>query len=137
MYRLAYVSTAHKAVKSSDLQDILESAIRNNSKIGVTGTIMFDGASFLQILEGPQKQVEAIYSHICTDERHNNIVTIYRESGTKRAFEESPLTLNTIKGTAGKLPAGLTVSAEIDLFVPKDLPAHLRNMLNSFDTMRI
>ncbi|WP_300376460.1 BLUF domain-containing protein [Henriciella sp.] len=137
MYRLAYVSTAAKSVSATDLQDILESAIRNNTKIGVTGTIIYNGASFLQILEGPQDKVEKIYAHICTDNRHNHIMTIFREKGAGRAFEDTPLTLNTVEGTDGKLPEGITVSADIDLFVPPGLPDHLRSMLKSFDTMRI
>ena len=36
----------------------------------------------------------------------------------------------------GALPDGLTLSSDIDLFIPASLPSHLRGMIYSFNTMR-
>ena len=138
MYRLAYVSTADEDMTALDVQDILESAIRRNGESGVAGTLLFNGVSFLQVLEGPEAAVEETYSRICEDERHNHIVTIFRESGVKRCFDgSSPMTLNTVASHTGSLPDGLTQSSAIELFLPRSLPEHFRTMLNSFNTMRL
>ncbi|RIJ13906.1 BLUF domain-containing protein [Henriciella mobilis] len=136
MYRLAYVSTSHTHLSAEDMQDVLESAIRNNKKAGVSGTLLFNGMNFLQILEGPEEEVERIYTRICEDSRHNHVVTIFRESGARRCFEKSPMTLNTVSSKVGALPDGLTLSSDIDLFIPASLPSHLRGMIYSFSTMR-
>ncbi|RIJ32934.1 BLUF domain-containing protein [Henriciella mobilis] len=136
MYRLAYVSTSHTHLSAEDMQDVLESAIRNNKKAGVSGTLLFNGMNFLQILEGPEEEVERIYTRICEDSRHNHVVTIFRESGARRCFEKSPMTLNTVSSKVGALPDGLTLSSDIDLFIPASLPSHLRGMIYSFNTMR-
>ncbi|WP_300395688.1 BLUF domain-containing protein [Henriciella sp.] len=136
MYRLAYVSTADDDLSAYDLQDILEAAIRNNGKVGVSGTVLFNGLNFLQILEGPEAAVENIYARICMDERHAHVVTIFRESGVRRCFDDSPMTLNTVKCEVGDLPDGLALSSNIDLFIPAGLPSYLRGMISSFNTMR-
>ena len=60
MYRLAYVSTCRTRLSAEDMQDVLESAIRNNQEAGVSGTLLFNGMNFLQILEGPEAEVEKI-----------------------------------------------------------------------------
>ena len=136
MYRLAYVSTADRAMTAIDVQDILESAIRRNGESGVAGTLLFNGVSFLQVLEGPEAAVEETYSRICGDDRHNHVVTIFRESGVKRCFDGSPMTLNTVASHTGSLPDGLTHSSAIDLFIPNALPDYFRAILHSFNTMR-
>lgn len=136
MYRLAYVSTAHENITSIDLQDILEAAIRNNSEQDVTGTLLFNGANFLQILEGPEEKVEKTYERICSDNRHRHVVTIYREGGTRRSFSESPMSLNTVKSKIGALPDGVALSSDLDLFLPAGLPPYLRTILTSFNTMQ-
>ena len=136
MYRLAYVSTADRAMTAIDVQDILEAAIRRNGESGVAGTLLFNGVNFLQILEGPEAAVEETYTRICDDKRHNHVVTIIRETGVKRCFEGSAMTLNTVASHTGELPDGLTHSSSIELFIPSSLPGHFRAMLSSFNTMR-
>ncbi|WP_084395686.1 BLUF domain-containing protein [Henriciella aquimarina] len=136
MYRLAYVSAAAEELTATDLQDILEAAIRNNAASAITGTLMFNGVSFLQILEGPEEKVEALFDRICDDSRHRHIVTIMRESGTRRSFDESPMTLNTVECPVAPLPDGITLSSDLSLFLPAGLPDYYRNILVSFNTMR-
>ncbi|MEQ9314505.1 MAG: BLUF domain-containing protein [Henriciella sp.] len=136
MYRLAYVSTAHANVESSDLQDILEAAIRNNSAANVTGVLLYNGVNFLQILEGAEKAVKSIYDRICTDARHNHIVTVLAESTTRRVFDDTPMSLQAVASDIGRLPTGVEQSSDIDLYLPSSLPTHLRQMLKSFNTRK-
>lgn len=136
MYRLAYVSTSHIRLSAEDMQDILEAAIRNNKEADVGGTLLFNGINFLQLLEGPEDKVKKIYTRICDDARHNHVVTIFRESGAGRCFDGSPMTLSTMKSDVGSLPDGLTISSDIDLFIPATLPDYLRSMIKSFNTVR-
>ncbi|MGB3626084.1 MAG: BLUF domain-containing protein [Henriciella sp.] len=136
MYRLAYVSTAHKQVSSSELQYILEAAIRNNTAANVTGILLYNGASFLQVLEGPEKSVSEIYARICADERHSHIVTILKESSSRRLFEDAPMSLQAVPSDVGKLPKGVTRADNIDLYLPSALPGYLRQILKSFNTCK-
>lgn len=136
MHRLTYVSTAHKAVSSIDLQDILEAAIRNNERDGVTGMLLYNGANFMQVLEGPEEAINTVYNRICSDKRHGHVVTVLRESGTRRSFDDNPMTLKTVESHYGKLPNGMVKSESLDDFLPAGVPDFLRSMLLNFNTMK-
>lgn len=136
MYRLTYVSTAHNRVSSSDLQDILEAAIRNNAAAKVTGILLYNGENFMQVLEGPEKSVLEIFERICTDARHGHVVTILEESSTRRVFENLPMSMQAVGSDVGELPDGMTQSKDIDLYLPSGLPAYLRQMLKAFNTKK-
>lgn len=135
MYRLAYVSTASGEMTSVDLQDILESAITNNSATDVTGILLFNGINFLQVLEGPQDKVESTFSSISADERHTGVVVIYREKTVAREFENDPMLLHSVAATACEPPAGMSVTEDVDLYLPSTIAPHLRQILQSFDTI--
>ena len=136
MYRLTYVSTAHPAVSTSDLQDVLEAAIRNNTAAKVTGTLLFNGENFMQVLEGDRDEVRKIYNRICVDARHSHIVTIYEEESASRSFGESPMSLQVVRSDVGELPKGMTVAKDFELYIPASLPSHVRKMLRAFNTRK-
>ncbi len=65
-----------------ELDRILASARRNNSRVGVTGALLYNAECFAQVLEGPQEHVETIFETIQSDVRHHEIAVI--ESGVVR-----------------------------------------------------
>jgi hypothetical protein len=137
MYRLAYVSTAHGDITSEVLQDILESAIENNRSASVTGFMLFNGNNFLQLLEGPQENVEGIMAKICKDKRHRSIIVILREKSVSREFENNPMLLQTVRSSASRPPDGIQVTDDVSLYLPSSLSPHFRNLLQNFDTLKI
>ncbi|WP_084417916.1 BLUF domain-containing protein [Henriciella litoralis] len=136
MYRIAYVSTAHGDISSNSLQKILESAIENNRAAKVTGIMLFNGSNFLQLLEGPQENVEAMMAKICKDKRHRNIVVIMREKSVTREFEDNPMLLQTVKSSTSTPPEGIRVTDDVSLYLPSSLSPHFRNLLENFDTIK-
>ena len=70
MFKLAYVSLASRTLTSVDLQNILESAITRNREDDITGILLFNGTNFMQVLEGPEAKVRALFDDICEDDRH-------------------------------------------------------------------
>ncbi|WP_018146618.1 BLUF domain-containing protein [Henriciella marina] len=136
MFKLAYVSVATKTLSSVDLQNILESAITNNRESDVTGILLFNGTNFMQVIEGPQKAVEKVFDQICKDDRHRNVVVIYRERTAVREFDEAPMLLQIVPASHGDAPDGMTITKDIALFLPSSLAKHFRTILESFDTRR-
>lgn len=136
MFKLAYISVATRKMSSQDLQDILQSAIENNRQADVSGVLLFNGTNFMQVLEGKQSEVEQVFSDIKNDDRHKNVVVIYRESSSKRDFEDSPMLLQIVPATYGKAPDGVEITKDIALFLPPSLAGHFRTILESFDTHR-
>lgn len=88
--RLVYASRATDDMQTNDIVNILETAKRNNSKLGVTGMLVFNSTYFLQCLEGPRIAVNHIYQKIASDNRHAQPVLLdYREISERHFFHWS------------------------------------------------
>ncbi len=68
--------------------DIVETARRNNTNSGIDGFLMFDRTRYHQILEGPEKAVDALYATIAGDQRHRNVELLSRVGIKTRDFKE-------------------------------------------------
>lgn len=78
MYSLIYVSTAAPGFRETDLAPLAEVAANANKERAVTGVLAYNGAHFMQLLEGEQDAVEAILGKIAADPRHASLVVIRR-----------------------------------------------------------
>ncbi|RYF03002.1 MAG: BLUF domain-containing protein [Oxalobacteraceae bacterium] len=74
------------AVGRPDLDSILAVSKRNNGIDGITGILLCDGRSYLQVLEGPQDSVTTTYERICADPRHSDITIISDQLIEQRDF---------------------------------------------------
>jgi hypothetical protein len=83
---LVYISTASAVLTEHDLIDIIETSQRNNGDSGITGLLCFNGTNFMQFLEGDRDMINARFSLIQSDERHNGIVVINRNVSEVREF---------------------------------------------------
>ena len=72
MIELVYISTATKDFSDDELTALLAQARIRNTELGVTGMLLYANGSFMQLLEGEQASVEAIYSSIKQDPRNTN-----------------------------------------------------------------
>lgn len=89
MYQLVYTSISSNVFKDSprnEIEDILNKSIENNQKRGVTGILLFQGAEFVQILEGEKDDVLSLYGRICTDERHSSARILLSREVSSRTF---------------------------------------------------
>lgn len=73
-----YASAATIPFDSSDLEDLLAKARANNRKVNVTGMLLYHDGSFLQVLEGEEKHIEVIVDKIKKDDRHCNVMMLYK-----------------------------------------------------------
>ncbi|HEV7268665.1 MAG TPA: BLUF domain-containing protein [Falsiroseomonas sp.] len=70
------------------LEEILAAARRNNSRVGVTGALLYSDRRFAQVLEGPPEAVEEIFESIQCDPRHDQIAVLEVSSPDSRAFAD-------------------------------------------------
>jgi hypothetical protein len=73
LVRLMYVSSAVAELADAALRSILESAVRHNTPVGVTGMLLYCGGNFMQVLEGEEPTVRETYERICQDPRHKDL----------------------------------------------------------------
>lgn len=68
------------------IAQILERSLINNARLQITGVLAFDAGRFVQILEGPGKNVDPMLSTILTDRRHNDVCLMSRQPVNARSF---------------------------------------------------
>ncbi len=88
LIHLIYSSAATRELSEEDLMHLLDRARRKNSKLDVTGMLLYAEGSFFQVLEGEALTVDELFRIIAQDERHTQVVTIIREPIPTRAFGE-------------------------------------------------
>jgi hypothetical protein len=82
-----YASAASRDFDTEELTVLLEAARENNTKLGLTGMLLYAEGSFFQVLEGQANVVDALYAKIERDKRHGQMTRIIREPIHKRNFD--------------------------------------------------
>ena len=86
MLSLIYVSSSVRQLSDDELLDILKVSRENNSTKDVSGLLLYKGGNFMQVLEGPDEVVKALYEKIKLDPRHRDVSIISQEQIAKRQF---------------------------------------------------
>lgn len=90
LYRLVYASknliAGTEAEIAAAVTQILETSQRNNTKVGVTGALMFNAGAFAQVLEGPRRAVEETFERIQRDLRHSDVTVLEGGQTDSRGF---------------------------------------------------
>jgi len=93
LYRLAYMSEIKGKINKDDLRQILSSSVTNNTRDGVTGALLFNQSTFLQILEGRRPTINKTYRRITQDGRHRPAELIGLEPAKERLFSKWSMAL--------------------------------------------
>lgn len=92
LHRLAYCS--RNLIKGNDLEvvaelkQILAISRRNNTRVGVTGALLYNSGTFAQVLEGPLASIEQIFEAIQRDPRHSEVTVVECGTAAERDFPE-------------------------------------------------
>lgn len=128
MKYIVYVSQAVKPFKSKDLGALLTHSRKRNTADGITGLLVYrynadyGRGNFLQVLEGPEAELDDVWNRISSDSRHHTIVAIEEGSIESRMFGEWSMGFKNIE--AGDL-------ADIDGFADMGSDAFWENAENN------
>jgi hypothetical protein len=86
MHHIIYLSQAALAFSDALLQDLLLQARRHNAEMSVTGILCYGNQQFMQVIEGPEEVVRALYERIKQDPRHYAVTTYADKEIDQRAF---------------------------------------------------
>ena len=86
VYQLIYRSTATRLLGDEELARMVEQARINNYSQAITGVLFYAEGRFLQVLEGEEEKVEALYEYISSDSRHGEVVRIHSGPVPQRLF---------------------------------------------------
>ncbi|WP_300584170.1 BLUF domain-containing protein [Marivita sp.] len=108
LHQIVYFSQPTRSMPLSEVRELLIKAQINNHFNDVTGLLLFDGDSFVQVLEGPKDKVMALYEKIERDPRHTRFTTLMEREIPQRDFGQWSMGLAHIEGKHMKSLPGLT-----------------------------
>jgi hypothetical protein len=88
MYSLVYVSSATTAFSDADLATLLEKSQRDNALRDISGMLLFRDGNFMQLLEGEQQAVDALFKKIVLDSRHAGAIKMLNGDVEARSFPD-------------------------------------------------
>ena len=86
MRQVIYSSRARGPDAAGDLADILALSKNNNPELGITGVLVVMGDVYLQFIEGPEENLEALLDFIRTDSRHTDMEILSERPAPHREF---------------------------------------------------
>ncbi len=87
-YQVVYYSEATKEFSEQELIKLLHTANTYNTKNNITGCLIYANGHFIQILEGEQNLVRALFEKIKQDKRHTNIIVAIEMSVSTKLFPD-------------------------------------------------
>jgi hypothetical protein len=98
VYQVLYHSCTRAAPSQDQLQELLRQSWAYNAQHGITGLLLYSDGRYVQVLEGPQSAVQALYARIQRDPRHEQVVTVSAGPGPPRQFAEWSMGLGQLAG---------------------------------------
>ncbi|MCK6579990.1 MAG: BLUF domain-containing protein [Anaerolineae bacterium] len=96
MFSLVYVSFAAHDLNDEALKDILKVARETNQQMEITGMLLYRDGFFIQVLEGDEDKVKALFARIAADPRHRNVLTVHTGRVESRRFPDWTMGFNKL-----------------------------------------
>lgn len=131
---LTYVSMAATPMTKQEVLDILEVSRKNNAANNITGMLLYRDPYFIQVLEGEEPVINALYDKIRHDDRHQNILTVQKDPIDARSFSDWAMGFKDLDEVDPARLEGFTDflnnSAEPSFFTEK--PGRAKLLLDAF-----
>lgn len=103
--RIHYISSFVREMSDHEIIELARRAAKNNAENDITGVLMAKGGVFFQIIEGPEENIDRLFSDILKDPRHEKIITLGIQIGDlKRLFPNWHMKeINLDTGTSERL----------------------------------
>ncbi|WP_276166474.1 BLUF domain-containing protein [Zobellia alginiliquefaciens] len=119
LYDISYRSLAVDSIDGKDVDNIINIARSFNPQFQITGSIIFHRNIFFQIIEGPKKEVLALFKNICNDRRHKDIQIMWQGFKIKREFNNWALATISDEGVLKVDIQGNTKNLELSNLLGK------------------
>lgn len=135
IYQVLYRSRATHVLVDNELESLLTQSRIFNKEHQITGLLLYSDGRFIQIIEGPEAEVRALYARIQEDTRHTQVVTIIDGPGPQRWFADWRMAFGRVDALELDQVLGV-VENQKPLFLPVENP-HLQTLLHAFSTPRL
>ena len=137
MFFLVYVSAAVTWFSDTELRALLVQARVNNERAGITGMLLYKDGNFMQVLEGDEAAVRALFARINADRRHRGVVIIDNGQAPARQFGAWSMAFFDLNAANGDMPPGYSAFLDAPLTSAEfaSVPGRCGQMLQLFRQM--
>jgi Sensors of blue-light using FAD len=118
-FHLVYASSATHPFSEAELLALLELSRRNNTRVNVTGMLLYRDGNFLQVLEGDEPAVRGVHARIALDRRHGGLITLLHGPIAARAFSRWTMGFRNLNSPEVKGAPGYSEFLNDDWLSPK------------------
>lgn len=105
LYSLVYVSSAVTPFSSAELVALLDQSRANNTRLDVSGLLLYKDGNTMQVLEGDRDTVLALYERIAADPRHRGLLRLLEGPTETRQFADWSMAFHDLNAPdAGAIP---------------------------------
>lgn len=97
LHQIIYISTAEPSLTENELFNLLIESQKRNAEHKITGLLLHSDGNLIQILEGPQHEVEALYQKIAKDRRHRGVTQMANRPIEHRDFPHFKMGFKCVK----------------------------------------
>ena len=140
LYQIIYHSLATGAgLPPEELAGLLRQARAYNQDHRLTGLLLYaaDTREFVQVLEGPRDEINALYERIARDPRHKHAFVLHEGEAAGRMFPDWRMgfvaaATQDLRATTGYLPLARQPGRISPFSLVVHVPEALRRFLSSF-----
>lgn len=88
LHEIVYISRGIRLFSDDELKSLLTEARSFNESVNITGMLLYKDMSFLQLLEGEEKELRPLFGRIMEDSRHFQVKTLIDQPLQERAFSD-------------------------------------------------
>jgi len=74
--RINYISSFVQDMSDDEIEELARQAAKKNAENDITGVLMARGGVFFQIIEGPEENIDRLFTTILKDPRHEKVITL-------------------------------------------------------------
>ena len=133
------LATGPEGMTPEGLAALLRQARAYNQDHRLTGLLLYaaDTKEFVQVIEGPRDEIDALYARIARDPRHKHAFVLHEGPAQGRMFPDwrmgfLPGATQDLRAATGYLPLALQPGRLNPFRLVVHVPAGLRRFLNSF-----
>lgn len=136
MHHIIYLSWATTPFSDEQLHTLLQEARSHNASVGVTGMLVYGNGCFMQVLEGEETTVRALYDYIKHDTRHRDVTAYADKAIEQRVFAEWEMAFQTATPAQFEQLAGYLQPADMQVDASRIslVDLQLLDLLRSFVT---
>lgn len=118
MHHIIYMSRGVRPMNEEELLTLLEQARRENERQGITGALVYGDGQFMQIIEGEESVLAALYAKLLQDTRHMNVVKLADKQIAQRSFQQWSMGFQVVSADKFAELAGYVDPAQMNMDVP-------------------